>query len=275
MKIINLEKVFNDMEDNFKERLNLIDDNRKVFKIISIGDDKASKVYIRKKKEFFESFGVKVDIINFDGSNDDNLMDIIGVMLNLNCNNIPYILQLPLPKAYKKHEELLISMIENNCDADGFRTSCYEMNGCKIPYSATAKGVIQILKSVTDIEGKNVLIIGRSHLVGQPLSVKLMVRGATVTVAHTKTKDIDTLIKNSDIVISCAGSPSIVNKNNTKDGQILIGVGFHYIDGKQYQDFYLEDLNDIDCMVTDRINATGKATVYSLFDNFLLLLEKQ
>lgn len=273
MQILDLQPMFKKMEKKFTDDLNFIKfyKNQLTFHIISIGDDKASSVYIQKKKELFEKFGIHVYIHRFNGKV-DQLDKVLELMNRLNDSNQPYILQLPLPEVYKHYEELLLSNIKQECDADGFNINCRDLNRCTYPFSATAKGVLSILRSSNiDVEGKDILIIGRSHLVGQPLAIKLMHFGATVTVAHTKTKNLNDKIKNSDIIISCAGAP-IIKKEYVKDNAVLIGVGFHYKDGKQYQDFDLDDLSDVNCIATNRINATGKATVYSLLDNYITLM---
>jgi methylenetetrahydrofolate dehydrogenase (NADP+)/methenyltetrahydrofolate cyclohydrolase len=121
-----------------------------------------------------------------------------------------------------------------------------------------------------EYEGKVALVIGRGKHTGQMLANMLINEGATVITTNSHTKDLYKLTKEADIIISCVGKPNLITNEDIKEGAIVVGVGFSYVDGKQIQDFNELDLTNAK-YVTSRLNCTGKMTVLALMDNIVQL----
>ena len=243
------------------------------FVIVNASDNEANSRYIKGKIKEGEKAGLDVDVIKFERNCTNN--DILSIINLCNRSKTPVILQLPTFEHLDSKK--LIDKIKHNVDADGFsREWIGEVNlgNDKLVAPATPKGVINILEyHKVELEGKNVLVIGKSNHVGKPLCSMLMNRGATVINANSKTKDLSSLVKISDVIISCVGKPNLINPKDVKEDSVLIGVGFTYIDRKQVLDFDVDQIVGMNKarLVSNRINCTGKATINSLISNVVYL----
>lgn len=243
------------------------------FIIINASNDEGNARYIKGKIKEGEKSGLDVEVIKFE--EDCNNDDILNIINKCNEEKIPVILQLPTFKHLDT--ESLMKAISYDIDADGFaREWIGEINlgNDKILAPATPKGVISLLEyHNVEIQGKVALVIGKSSHVGKPLCSMLMNRGATLINANSKTKDLDSLVKMADIVISCVGRPNLIGASDIKEDAVVIGVGFTYINGKQILDFDVDEIVSLGKanLVSNRINCTGKATINSLIDNVIEL----
>ena len=243
------------------------------FVIVNASDNEANSRYIKGKIKEGEKAGLDVEVIKFERNCTNN--DILSIINLCNRSKTPVILQLPTFEHLDSKK--LIDEIKHNVDADGFsREWIGEVNlgNDKLVAPATPKGVINILEyHKVELEGKNVLVIGKSNHVGKPLCSMLMNRGATVINANSKTKDLSSLVKISDVIISCVGKPNLINPKDVKEDSVLIGVGFTYIDRKQVLDFDVDRIVRMNKvrLVSNRINCTGKATINSLISNVVYL----
>ena len=243
------------------------------FVIINASDNEANSRYIKGKIKEGEKAGLDVEVIKFERNCTNN--DVLSIINLCNRSKTPVILQLPTFEHLDSKK--LIDEIKHNVDADGFsREWIGEVNlgNDKLVAPATPKGVINILEyNKVELEGKNVLVIGKSNHVGKPLCSMLMNRGATVINANSKTKDLSSLVKISDVIISCVGKPNLINPKDVKEDSVLIGVGFTYIDRKQVLDFDVDQIVRMNKarLVSNRINCTGKATINSLISNVVYL----
>ena len=243
------------------------------FVIVNASDNEANSRYIKGKIKEGEKAGLDVEVIKFERNCTNN--DILSIINLCNRSKTPVILQLPTFEHLDSKK--LIDEIKHNVDADGFsREWIGEVNlgNDKLVAPATPKGVINILEyHKVELEGKNVLVIGKSNHVGKPLCSMLMNRGATVINANSKTKDLTSLVKISDVIISCVGKPNLINPKDVKEDSILIGVGFTYIDRKQVLDFDVDQIVRMNKarLISNRINCTGKATINSLISNVVYL----
>lgn len=243
------------------------------FVIINASDNEANSRYIKGKIKEGEKAGLDVEVIKFERNCTNN--DVLSIINLCNRSKTPVILQLPTFEHLDSKK--LINEIKHNVDADGFsREWIGEVNlgNDKLVAPATPKGVINILEyHKVELEGKNVLVIGKSNHVGKPLCSMLMNRGATVINANSKTKDLSSLVKISDVIISCVGKPNLINPKDVKEDSVLIGVGFTYIDRKQVLDFDVDQIVRMNKarLVSNRINCTGKATINSLISNVVYL----
>lgn len=243
------------------------------FVIINASDDEGNARYIKGKIKEGEKCGLKVSAIKLE--KDCTEEDVLEIINKCNNDKIPVILQLPTFNHLDSNK--LIKEISYSVDADGFAKEWIgevNLGNDKIVSPATPKGVISLLDYYNvNIEGKVALVIGKSNHVGKPLCSMLMNRGATLINANSKTKDLSSLVKISDIIISCVGKQNLINEEDIKEGAIVIGVGFTYINGKQILDFDVDKVVELGKakLVSNRINCTGKATINSLIDNVIQL----
>ena len=243
------------------------------FIIINASDDEGNARYIKGKIKEGEKCGLKVSVIKLE--KDCTEQDILSIIGKCNNEKIPMILQLPTFKHLDSNK--LIKKISYKIDADGFAKEWIgEVNlGNDTQIApATPKGVMSLLDYYKiEFEGKVALVIGKSNHVGKPLCSMLMNRGATLINANSKTKDLSSLVKISDIIISCVGHQNLINEEDIKEDAVVIGVGFSYLNGKQILDFDVDKVVELGKakLVSNRINCTGKATINSLIDNVIQL----
>lgn len=243
------------------------------FIIINASNDPGNARYIEGKVKEGSDVGLDVQAVKFEEDCTDE--DVLNIINHCNEHKIPVILQLPTFKHI--NSDILLDKIHYSIDADCFHKIWLgELaigNDTKLA-PATPKGVIQILEyNNIDLTGKVALVIGKSNHVGKPLSVMLMNRGATLINANSKTKDLNSLVSQADIIISCVGRLDLVDSKYVKENSILIGVGFTYVGRKQILDFDIDKIVEDNkaSLVSNRINCTGKATINALIDNVIEL----
>lgn len=243
------------------------------FVIINASDDAGNQRYIEGKIKEGTDVGLDVHALKLE-KNCTN-QDVLHIINHCNENKIPVILQLPTFEHLDTN--MLLEKIDYSVDADCFNKLWLGEiaigNDTKLA-PATPKGVIQILEYYNiNCAGKIVLIVGKSNHVGKPLSVMMMNRGATLINANSKTTNLNSLVSQADIIVSCVGKTDLIDASHIKDGAIVIGVGFTYIGRKQILDFDMEKVIEYNkaSLVSNRINCTGKATINALIDNVIEL----
>ena len=198
--------------------------------VIRVGDDPASEVYVRNKEKACSRIGVESFGFHFDEkASTSDLISQIN-LLNENESVDGILLQLPLPSGFNDQE--ILKVINPNKDADGLHTLNLGklLKGERGPRSCTPAGVMALLaNNEISIEGKRVVVVGRSILVGQPMALMLQAANATVTVAHSKTRDLDALTKEADLLIVAAGKPNLINAKYVKKDAVVIDVGIHRV----------------------------------------------
>jgi len=211
-------------------------DTRKLA-IISVGEDKASKVYLNNKAKICNELGIGAVIYNLPKwSTERTIIDLIQG-LNERTSIKGIIVQLPLPKHLDPIN--IVNFIDPNKDVDGLTfTSIGKLEqglDCHVP--ATARGIMEFFEHEgIELEGKKVLIIGRSQLVGRPLQKLLLRENAVPTTSHSYDKDLLESIKNYDVVVSGIGKPNYIQEEHVKENQILVDVGISKVEGKIYGD---------------------------------------
>lgn len=242
---------------------------------VLVGNDGGSISYMKNQQKLSESLGVKyTSIILEESITEEELLNEIK-NLNEDKNVDGIILQLPLPKKF--NEKLITSSINYEKDIDGLTDvntgKLYKGEKCFIP--CTAKSVIEIIKSVeTNIEGKKAVIIGRSNIVGKPAAQLLLNENATVTICHSRTKNLSEVCKDADILVSAIGRPAFVTKNFVKEGAIVIDVGTTMVDGKIKGDVLYDEVIDIASLVTPVPGGVGAMTTTMLIKNTCEAWEK-
>lgn len=250
--------------------------------IIQIGDNPRSNVYISQKEKFANAIGASVRICKFKDCTETK--DLIKNMVQLSNDSSVHgiILQLPIPSYFSKKElDDLLLLINPLKDADGLTS----INGGKLLLDfdnailpATTRGISNLLKYYEiDPQGMHVVIIGRSNLVGKPTALYFLSRGATVTICHSGTKNLASIVKSGDIVISATGRPCLVTADMIQPQQVLIDIGINVSElGVISGDFDFDSISkilDFKGAITPVPGGVGPLTVAGLFENLLDLYE--
>ena len=241
--------------------------------VIQVGEDPASSVYVNNKKKACEYIGANSLSYNLpEDSTQEELLKIID-----DLNNDPKVdgilVQLPLPKHFDEDE--VIRRINPDKDVDGF----HPINvgrlsiGEKAFVSCTPAGMIELLKrSNVEIEGKECVIIGRSNIVGKPMSMLMLRENATVTVCHSRTKNLKEVTKRADILIVAIGKPKMIDASYVKDGAVVIDVGIHRPDPdskKLCGDVDFESVEPVAGKITPVPGGVGPMTIAMLMSNLV------
>lgn len=243
--------------------------------ILLVGDDEASKIYIKNKEKYCKSVGINVLKYVFNETATEE--DVIEVINDLNDSDITgIILQSPVPEGIDFDK--CSNLIDSKKDVDGFtKDNIYNLYlGKKTILPCTVKGIIKLLEYYKiPISGSNVVIVGRGNIVGHPLSLALENMDATVTLAHSKTKNLASITKNADILISATGVKHLITKDMVKYGSTVIDVGVTRVDGKIYGDVDFENIKDIAQYITPNPGGVGPMTVAMIIDNLVEMEERK
>ena len=236
--------------------------------VIQVGNDEASNVYVKQKEKKALELGYKFVHKVFEEDVDNET--VINYINELNNDDSidGIIVQMPLP------EQLDAALIQNSVnplkDVDGLSYT----NGGKLEQNhpslipCTPKGIMALLDEYNiDVEGKNVTVVGRSILVGKPTALLFTNRNATVTLCHSKTKDVKEHTKNADIVVVAVGIAGFLTEDMVKDGAVVIDVGISRINGKLYGDVDFENVSKKCSYITPVPGGVGPMTVYELMNN--------
>lgn len=245
--------------------------------VILASEDEASKIYVGKKRKMCEEMGIEQEEYILDSSK--TTQDVVDIVKKLNddksVNGI--LVQLPLFKHMDMDE--VLDSISDKKDVDGFHplTLGKLFIGEKETFiSCTPKGIMTILDDIgVDCEGKHAVIVGRSRIVGKPISQLLLKRGATVTICHSKTKDISVFTKQADILVAAVGKPHIIKADMVKEGAIVVDVGINRIDGKILGDVDTENVVNVCDKITPVPGGVGITTVLSLLENVVQAAKEQ
>ncbi len=237
--------------------------------VIMVGDDKASKVYVKNKSKACEECGIDYEEFLMDKDIDmEELLETID-KLNKRDDIHGILLQSPIPSNLDINQAF--NKINHKKDVDGFNP----INVGKLSIgedcfvSCTPAGVIKMLEEYNiEIEGKNVVIIGRSNIVGKPLIQCILRKNGTVTMCHSRTKNIKQITKNADILIAALGKPRFVTQDMIKDGAVIIDVGINRTeDGKLVGDVDFENVKNNASYITPVPGGVGPMTIAMLMTN--------
>lgn len=269
MKIINTKEIAQEIKNAIRTIIPKDVETRLV--IIQVEGDKASDSYVKNKVKLGAELGIKVSHVMLkNDTTQDKLERIIEFYNNEDSVN-GIIAQLPLPKHLNERKAL--DKIDVEKDVDGLSTAqigrLTTENG-RVMFPCTALGVLIMLINITELEGKDVVIVNRSNLIGKPLQTLLTKKNATVTMCHSKTKNLKEKIQNADIVITGIGRAKYFDKSYFRDGQIIIDCSMNMYEGKLCGDVKVEDLEDLDVLIASGTGHTGVMTVLSLMYNTLM-----
>lgn len=273
MEIINGKEISNIIKDEIKEKVNDLSNKgiKITLAVIQVGDDPASSVYVGNKKKACEYIGFASKSYNLDNKTTEEELITLIKKLNEDKEVNGILVQLPLAKHI--NEDRVIKAIDVNKDVDGFHPENVGLLsiGQRGFVSCTPAGIIELLKrSKIDIEGKECVVIGRSNIVGKPMSMLLLRENATVTICHSKTKDLKEVTNRADILIVAIGKAKFITKEYVKKGAVVIDVGIHRDDNnKLCGDVDFEDVCDITSAITKVPGGVGPMTIAMLMNNCL------
>ena len=263
--------------ENIKQKVSELEksrDRKPGLSVIIVGEDSASSVYVKNKEKKANYVGFNSSVYKLpETTTKDELLALIE-KLNKDDAVDGILLQLPLPKHLNPSD--FLDKIDPKKDVDGFHpvNSGRLLNNEK-PYAVpcTPKGIIRLLEEYNiQIEGKNAVVIGRSNIVGKPVSMLLLNKNATVTVAHSKTKNLSEITKKADILISATGHAGMVTADMVKKGAAVIDVGIiRGNDGKLRGDADFDTVKDIAGAITPVPGGVGPMTIAMLITNTLEL----
>lgn len=244
--------------------------------VILVGENPASKIYVNNKKKTAQNLGINSEVINYPSNmTEQELLNKIEE-LNNDKNVTAILVQLPLPEHISK--ENVINAISPLKDVDGFTPYNFGklFSGSEpIVYPCTPKGILLLLDEYKiELEGKHAVIVGRSNIVGRPLSQMLLNRNATVTVCHSRTKNLSDIIKTADIVVSAAGK-NVIKGEMLKSGCVVVDVGiFKDENGKTRGDVDFETSSKVASYISPVPGGVGPMTIASLMLNTVELFIK-
>ena len=238
--------------------------------IILVGENDASKIYVRNKMRASEQVGIKGELHKFPEKT--NKEKIISEIKKLNTNKKVHgiLIQLPLPQHLDEQE--IVDKIDPSKDVDGLTTYSIGrlMTGSAGFESCTPKGIIRLIENEKiKIEGRNAVVIGRSNIVGKPISLMLLRRNATVTICHSKTTRLQDHTKNADIIIAAVGRANFVKEAMVKKGAVVIDVGMNRGGGKIAGDVDFNKVKFKASYITPVPGGVGPMTVAMLMENTL------
>lgn len=262
-----------------KERVNKLSKKPSLV-IIRVGEDFASGKYVSNKVKKCEEVGISSKIIHLDENINQDEVEKIIIDLNKDKDVTGILLQLPIPKHL--NEDYLTNLIEDEKDVDGFTIGNMGKLSLNLEgnVACTPRGIMTLLKEFKiDMEGKDVLIINRSNIVGKPLTQLFLQENATVTIAHSKTKNLKEKISLSDIVVTAVGRANFLSAQDFSNNTTIIDVSINFNEsGKMCGDVSKEDydviVNEKQCHLTPVPNGVGQMTVIELIEQTIEIAEK-
>ncbi len=244
--------------------------------VIIVGEDPASKVYVANKKKACEALGIISEEYALpENTTQEELLQLINELNNKKSIN-GILCQLPLPKHLD--ESVVINSILPEKDVDAFHPhnvgrimlGDYDFVPC------TPAGIMEMLEyEGVDITGKNCVVIGRSNIVGKPMGMLLLHKNGTVTICHSKTKNLKEVCKGADILVAAVGRPNFVTADMVKEGAVVIDVGINRVQNKLIGDVDFESVKEKCSAITPVPGGVGPMTIAMLMQNTLTAAKKQ
>ena len=237
---------------------------------IMVGDNPASKVYVANKEKACEEVGIFNDIVTLpEDTSEEELLYMINYYNN-NTSIDGILVQLPLPKYIDT--ETVLKAIDPKKDVDGFHSEnvakLWLSQDCIKP--CTPQGILDLLDyAEVDLDGKNIVVLGRSNIVGLPVAKMCLDKNATVTICHSKTKNLKEITRSADVLIVAIGKPKFVTCDMVNDGTIVIDVGINRVDGKLCGDVDYDSVSMKTSLITPVPGGVGPMTIACLLKNTL------
>ena len=271
MTILDGKMVANKLKEKIKTSIAGLE-NKPGLAVICIGDDPASKLYVKLKHKICQELGIYVEEYCFE--NDVTEEAILTLIDELNASEKIHGILLQSPVPYHLNILNLFNRISPEKDIDGFNPinvgRLAQGQDAFVP--CTPLGVIHVLEEYgVEIEGKNCVVIGRSNIVGRPMAQLLINRNGTVTICHSKTNDLASITKEADILIVAVGKPGFITGDMIKDGAVIVDVGINRIEAskKISGDVDFESVKDKCAFITPVPGGVGPMTIITLMENLL------
>ena len=277
-KILDGKALANLLGENLKEKVK----NLKAegitphFCVINIGDDTASKIYVRSKKRKAEKLGIIQDIYQMPA--DTKQQEVLDLIYKLNTDPEINGLMVQMPTPEQINADELLARIDPNKDVDSLTPANVGRLWLKDHFvePATAEGIMALLKHYEiPLNGKNVVIIGRSNIVGKPLAALMLEKNATITIAHSKTQNLASLTKRADVIVSATGEPCLIKADMVKDGVIVVDVGINRVNGNLVGDVDFDAVKEKASYITPVPGGVGPLTVQFLMEAVVNLTRRQ
>lgn len=266
MELLDGKVLANDILDKLSLKVKQLDTAPNLV-VIQVGNDPASSVYVRNKERTAERVGINSETVKLSKHiTQDELLEIIDKYNNDSLVN-GILVQLPLPKHID--EQVILEAISPMKDVDGFHPlNVGKLNiGQKQMIPSTPAGIMELLKANhIELEGKHVVIVGRSNIVGKPLAHLLLEANATVTIAHSKTKDLKHLTKQADILVVAVGQPELITEDYVKDGTVVIDVGINRTESGLKGDVDFNNVKSKVAAITPVPGGVGPMTIATLMN---------
>ena len=236
--------------------------------VIIVGEDPASQVYVRNKKKDCDEVGFNSEVIALPENTEEKELLALIDTLNKREDIHGILVQLPLPKHI--NEDAVINTISPEKDVDAFHPENvgHIMIGDYTFLPCTPAGIMEMLKFYNiSVAGKKCVVIGRSNIVGKPMALMLLEKNATVTIAHSRTKNLKELTKEADVVVVAIGKAKFVTEDMVKEGAVIVDVGINRIDGVLYGDVDFENVEKKASYITPVPGGVGPLTIAMLLLN--------
>ncbi len=271
-KLIDGKKISSDIREELKAKIAKLQEEKGVtpgLAVILVGDDPASQVYVRNKERACKETGIYSEVLRLPADTTEEQLFSYIDGYNKNDRIHGLLVQFPVPGHLS--QQRIIDRIDPSKDVDGLSY----VNAGKLAsgaadglVSCTPRGILELVKRTgTQIEGKHVVVIGRSNLVGKPVAQLFLNENATVTICHSRTKDLPSVTRTADILIVAIGRPHFVKADFVKDGAIVIDVGTSRFEGKLTGDCDTDTIIEKASYITPVPGGVGPMTITMLLDN--------
>ena len=244
--------------------------------VILVGDDPASEIYVRNKGKGCEEVGILSETVRLPAETTQEALEKEIDRLNRDDRIHGILVQLPLPGHLD--EEAALARILPEKDVDGFHmiNAGRMMSGVKGVVACTPKGALHMIKTTgLDLNGKEAVVIGRSNIVGKPMAMLLLRENCTVTICHSRTKNLAEHTRRADILVAAVGKAGFVTSDMVKPGAIVIDVGINRVDGKVLGDVDFDGVKEVAGWITPVPGGVGKMTITMLLDNTVEAAERK
>ena len=244
--------------------------------VILVGEDPASKVYVNNKEKACIALGMKSEVRRLPQSTTEQELLCLIDEYNKREDIHGLLVQFPLPAHLS--QKAVLERIDPNKDVDGLTVANSGALASGMPglVSCTPRGIIELIRSTgVQIAGKQAVVVGRSNLVGKPVALLLLGENATVTICHSRTKNLKEICAGADILVAAMGKPEFLGGEYIKEGAVVIDVGTSRVEGKLKGDVKFEEAAKKAAFITPVPGGVGPMTITMLLDNTLLAAERQ
>lgn len=266
------------LRENISHRVELLREKGLIpgLAVILVGNDPASEIYVRNKGNGCRETGMYSETIKLEAETSQGKLENEIERLNKDDRIHGILVQLPLPKHLDENAALAKILPEKDVDGFHLLNAGHMMTGTDGVIACTPKGALHMIKSTgIDLNGKEAVVIGRSNIVGKPMAMLLLRENCTVTICHSKTKELAEHTKRADILVAAVGKAGFVTAEMVKPGAIVIDVGINRVNGKVRGDVDFESVKDIAGWITPVPGGVGKMTITMLLENTLEAAERK